>query len=138
MLYASHGIWVPGVSSLTIDGSGSLDATDDKYAAIGGSSSGGGTGTITIKGGTICATISTSSDDAAIGGSADTTSGIIIIYGGNVTASVGQDCYGAAIGGGAEGLDGELTISGVSLKVSDDESAWTFYDGTRKRYMKTN
>ena len=136
MLYASHGIGVPGVSSLTIDGSDSLDATDDKYAAIGGSSSGGGTGTITIKGGTICATVSTSSDDAAIGGSADTTSGIIIIYGGDVTASGGN--YASGIGGGAEGFDRELTISGVSLKVSDDESTWTNYDGTRKRYMKTN
>ena len=136
MLYASHGIGVPGVSSLTIDGSDSLDATDDKYAAIGGSSSGGGTGTITIKGGTICATVSTSSDDASIGGSADTTSGIIIIYGGDVTASGGN--YALGIGGGAEGFDGELTISGVSLKVSDDESTWTNYDGTRKRYMKTN
>ena len=115
MLYASHGIGVPGVSSLTIDGSDSLDATDDKYAAIGGSSSGGGTGTITIKGGTICATVSTSSDDAAIGGN-----------------------YASGIGGGAEVFDGELTISGVSLKVSDDESTWTNYDGTRKRYMKTN
>lgn len=104
MLYASHGIRVPGVSSLTIDGSGSLDATDDKYAAI--------------------------------GGSADTTSGIIIIYGGNVNASGGN--YVSGIGGGAEGFDGELTISGVSLKVSDDESTWTNYDGTRKRYMETN
>ena len=103
MLYASHGIGVPGVSSLTIDGSGSLDATDDKYAAI--------------------------------GGSADNTSGIIIIYGGNVTASGGNYVSGI---GGAEGFDGELTISGVSLKVSDDESTWTNYDGTRKRYMKTN
>ena len=73
---------------------------------------------------------------AGIGGGYKSPGCTIKTYDGDVTASGGN--YASGIGGGAEGFDGELTISGVSLKVSDDESTWTNYDGTRKRYMKTN
>ena len=101
-------------------------------AGIGGGGNGNG-GNIAIYGGTVTAT--GGAYGAGIGGGSHSAGGTISIYGGTVIASGGTDSAG--IGGGCEGADGTLNHPGVSLKVSDDNSTWTDYNGTRKRYMKT-
>jgi hypothetical protein len=85
---------------------GSLNATGDLAAGIGGESG----GIITINGGTVNAT----GDHAAgIGGG---SGGIITINGGTVTAMGGID--GAGIGGGFGGSGGTITINGGTVSAT--------------------
>ena len=113
------GIYVPVGSTLTIGGSGSLNASSNgNGAGIGagfGYRSPSGDpypcGNIRIEGGTITAT--GSNRCAGIGGgNAGSTCGDIEILGGTVTATGGD--YAAGIGGGDAGTCGDITI-GVSV-----------------------
>lgn len=134
------GISVPEGTTITIDGTGSLDVTGGKYAAgIGGGSNTTG-GAINIKGGTIVAksglfaagigggnsgeggtitiedgvVISSSSDyGAGIGGGNQKSGGTIHIKGGTITATCGDS--GAGIGGGYRGTGGTITIEGGTV-----------------------
>jgi hypothetical protein len=134
------GIQIENGASLTINGTGTLNAQGgDYYAGIGGRSgsaargtitinggsitstggayggagiSGGNGGTITISGGTVNAT--GGDEGAGIGGcSGNSSGGTITISGGTVNATGGD--YSAGIGGGSSGAGksgGTITISG--------------------------
>ncbi|MFA7412699.1 MAG: carbohydrate-binding domain-containing protein, partial [Tissierellaceae bacterium] len=101
------GLNVPGLSSLTIRGTGSLEAIGGEYGAgIGGGYRGSG-GNISISGGNIEAIGGHSG--AGIGGGSERSGGIITISGGHIEAIGGH--YGAGIGGGNEGNGGSITIT---------------------------
>lgn len=90
----SAGIRVVKGTTLTIQGSGSLDSESiSENNVVGG----------IIKGG------------AGIGGSSDEDAGNIIIDGGNVIAK--GEKYAAAIGGGFNGTGGNITIIGGNIDV---------------------
>ena len=108
------GIFVPAGSTLTIGGSGSLNASSNGY----GCGIGGGNtfdtnqcGNIHITGGTITAT--GGGGCAGIGGG---SCGDIIISGGSVSASGGE--YAAGIGSGHQGSCGDITISGATVSAT--------------------
>ena len=140
------GIHVPSGKTLTIQGTGALDASSNGWAAgIGGGSS-ISCGNITIEGGTItamggnngagigcgkatCGNISITggtveatggSNAAGIGGSTDTSCGNISITGGTVTATGGSS--GAGIGSGCyqsgSSSCGTITISGGTVTAT--------------------
>jgi|GEM_PF-2227370 len=97
-LNAQRGIQVGEFTTLTIEGSGTLNATGgSNEAGIGGS--GGWCGTVIINGGTVNAT--GGQYGAGIGGGNHGGLNAAIINGGTVTATGGQ--HGAGIGGGANG-----------------------------------
>ena len=107
------GIHVPTGKTLTIKGSGSLDASSNGY----GAGIGGGyqinCGNIEIQGGTITATGSTNA--AGIGGGYSSC-GTITISGGTIIATGGQ--YGAGIGSGSSSSCGTITISGGTITAT--------------------
>ena len=115
------GIYVPSGNTLTIDGTGSLDATGRGNAAgIGG---GGGNsnkkcGAITISGGTVTATGGSSA--AGIGGGyyagSGASCGDITISGGTVTAMGGNT--GAGIGSGYKGTCGNILFNGGTITAT--------------------
>ena len=113
---ANHpGIYVPEGSTLTIRGSGSLDASSNRYAA--GIGCGDyffelHCGNIVIEGGTINATGGANS--AGIGGARETRCGNITIEGGTITAKGG--CAG--IGSGSRGSCGNITITNGVTSVT--------------------
>ena len=116
---------------VTISG-GTVEASSTSGAGIGGGSGGDG-GTVTINNGII---IITSFSGAGIGGGDGGNGGSVTINGGRVNTTsdksvgIGRGYYGTS--------DGALDLgTGVSLIVSDDNSNWSSYDGTRKHYMKT-
>ena len=125
------GIYVPAGKTLTIMGTGSLEASSgmSSYGYMYGAGIGGGAaddnkncGNIVIKGGTIDATGGESDGGmgAGIGGSWGSC-GNITISGGNVTAQGGD--YSAGIGGGrgfegANGTCGDITISGGTVNAT--------------------
>lgn len=74
--------------------SGIIEASSEKGAGIGGSSSAYGLGTIRIYGGTISATGGASPGGAGIGGSTNCYDGTIEIYGGDITATGGHEAAG--------------------------------------------
>ena len=99
-------------SDITISG-GSVTATSDSGAGIGGGSNGGSGSNITISGGFVTAT---SSIGAGIGGGFGNTGSNITISGGSVTAT---STRGDGIGGGSNGgTDSNIAISGGSVNVS--------------------
>ena len=122
-LTVPKGINVPGGSSLTITGSGTLRAEltdtggwyDTRNAAIGGDGIAGGesrktSGNIIITGGTIIASVPVGSKGAAIGSAYyGGDSGSVTIIDGNVTASAYD---GAAIGRGTDAKTINITIDG--------------------------
>ena len=116
-LTASRGIAVNEGHSLTIDGTGTLNANiaNSQYndAAIGGNN-GSNAGTIIINGGNINA--NGIYNGAAIGGGYKGNGGIITITGGNVAATAGN--YSAGIGGGCFGNAGTISITGGVINVS--------------------
>lgn len=140
--YRYAGIYWPDGSTLTIKGTGTLNAiSNDEGAGIGanyqsacgnlvinggtinatsngdGAGIGGGRegacGDITINGGTI--TANGKGDGAGIGGGWDAACGDIVINGGTVTAT-SED--GAGIGGGRDGLCGDITINGGTVTAT--------------------
>ena len=114
------GIHVPSGSTLTIQGTGSLNASSNGYGAgIGGGYKGDNTincGNIIISGGTVTATGGKYA--AGIGGGGNGCScGTITISGGTVTATGGQ--YAAGIGSGFnESSCGAITISGGTVEAT--------------------
>ena len=119
----SAGLAVPTGASVTIDGTDadSLTATGAGYAAGIGGNYQGGSGAITINGGTITAT--GASYGAGIGGGSNNDDGDIVgsgpvtITGGSVTANSGGD-GGAGIGGGFRGYGGRITITGGTVTAN--------------------
>ena len=105
------GIFVPQNKTLTIKGSGTLNASSYYYGAGIGGGSGINCGNIVIEGGTINA--STISHAAAIGGGATSSCGSITITGGTVTAD-GETGIGAGMRGSCE----NITISGGTVTAT--------------------
>ena len=105
---------------LTIEGTGTLEATGGNIGAgIGGGEEGTGSG-ITISGGTVTAT--GGDEGAGIGGGWSGTGSGITISGGTVTATGGIN--GAGIGGGFNRAGSGITISGGTVTATGgDESA---------------
>ena len=153
------GIYIPTNKTLTISGSGSLDASSNGYGAgIGGGYQlpcgdiviAGGTitatggnwaagfgagryracGAITITGGSVTAT--GGSYAAGIGSGYSGSSGAIALTGGSITATGGR--YAAGIGSGLEGSTGTITIgAGITRIVAtrgEDFENDPIYDGT--------
>lgn len=154
--YNHPAIWVEEGSSLTIEGSGSLEAhagsasVSTGAAAIGGGYNGDAFGDITINGGTVIAYGSTGG--AGIGGGYmvgdGSQSGDITINGGIVKAYGGSSANtnGAGIGSGenadyagtiiingglvyADGGDGAMSIGAGGREIGDNTSG-TFSTGT--------
>ena len=121
------GIQVEGTNSLTIyaqstGGSmGKLSATGGSDSAGIGSMNGqvGGSGTITINGGSIEST--GGGNGAGIGGGSGKNSGTVIINGGSVKAIGGYLCPG--IGCGYGGAGGNITINGGTVNAIGDSGA---------------
>ena len=110
--YNYPGIFVPEDKTLTIDGSGSLEArTNTSVAGIGGGNR-ISCGNITINGGTVT-TASSGNGAAAIGSGKSSSCGNITISGGIVTATGGPE--GAGIGNGMNSFCGNITISGGTV-----------------------
>ncbi|MCR5241088.1 MAG: carbohydrate-binding domain-containing protein [Prevotella sp.] len=106
-VWGKAGIYVPEGKTLTIRGGGTLTATANVGAGIGGNT-GVSCGNIVIEGGNINATGANRS--AGIGCGDEGSCGNITITGGNITAT-GDGC-GAGIGSGLEGSCGDISISG--------------------------
>ena len=100
--YQSSGIYVPEYKTLTLQGSGTLNATGSQKAAGIGSSYGNSCGNITINSGTVNATGGQWA--AGIGSGCENSScGSIYINGGTVAATGGEDAAG--IGSGSDRSD---------------------------------
>ena len=122
--YNNPAIWVPKGYTLTIKGTGSLEAENvGKAAAIGGGEMlpcGNiviESGTIVAKGGERASGIGSGGHDAHGADVAElyakTTCGNIEIKGGHITATA--DDYGAGIGCGGRGTCGNITITGGTI-----------------------
>ena len=110
------GIYIPKDKTLTIRGSGSLNATGGGYGAgIGNGRNQTNCGNIVIEGGTI--TANGGIRGAGIGTGESCRCGYIAIRGGNVTAMGGS--MSAGIGGGQNGVCGDITIGeGVTRVIA--------------------
>ena len=106
--YFYPGIYVPAGKTLTIKGSGSLEATGNAWAAGIGGARDLPCGNIVIEDGEIYAT--GTSNAAGIGGGFEGACGDITIRGGIVVATGGK--YGAGIGSGSYATCGNITITG--------------------------
>ena len=109
------GVYVPEGKTLTIDGTGSLDASSNGYGCgIGAGNNGKPAGNIVINGGTITAIGGDMS--AGIGGSHKSNCGDITITGGTVYAESLGRAPGIGAGHGFYGSRcGNITISGGSV-----------------------
>ena len=121
------GIYVPSGSTLTIQGTGTLDARSNGWA----SGIGGGwsiaCGNITINGGTITAT---GGNNGAGIGCGKTTCGNISITGGTITATGGSNAAG--IGGSTDTSCGTITISGGTVTATGGSSGAGIGSGCRQ------
>jgi hypothetical protein len=114
------GIHVAQNKTLTIQGTGYLNASSNGYGCGIGAGYGMSCGNIIIGGGTIEAT--GGNGCAAIGGSQQTYScGDIVINGGNITAKGGFSSSG--IGGGNQGKCGNITITGGNITSNGKQYA---------------
>ena len=116
------GIYVPVDKTLTIEGTGKLTTSSNRYGAgIGGAidlSCGNiiiNSGTIVANGGSYC---------AGIGGgfevdNASVTCGNITINGGDITATSGADAAAIGSGGNNNASCGNITITGGTVRASD-------------------
>ena len=120
------GIFVPADKTLTIDGTGSLNASSNGYGCgIGGGFS-MAAGNIVINGGTI---IATGGENAAgIGSGMLHECGDITINGGTITANGGEDAAG--IGGGYDGSCGNITINGGTITANGGHNSAGIGSGT--------
>ena len=111
--YAYPGIYVPENKTLTIDGTGSLDASSDVNGGGTGCGIGGGdhisAGNIVINGGTITANGGSEAAGIGCGPGPETYSGDIVINGGTITANGGAEAAG--IGCGPEADSGDIVIN---------------------------
>lgn len=121
------GIYVPKGSTLTIKGSGSLEAKGEMNGCgIGGQFSTKAehaSGNIVIESGTINATGGFQA--AGIGGAGNETSGNITIKGGTVTAQGGE--YAPGIGSGKSNTAGNITITNDVVKVTSIRGEYAPY-----------
>lgn len=136
---AGAGIHVPGGASLTIDGSGSLNACGGANGAAIGSIGVSGVspttpelgGKITISSGDI--TAEGAAGAAAIGGGNNAGSGTIEISGGFVTASPGMGADGIGHGAGSSGsgtfFTGGKTGKAIIDTTSISDTSQSFYWG---------
>ena len=107
------GISVPAGKTLTIQGTGSLDASSNGMGAGIGGGFDIACGNIAINGGTITAT--GGEQAAGIGGGADASCGNITITSGTITATGGD--YAAGIGGGCYDICGNIRIEGGTVEA---------------------
>jgi hypothetical protein len=107
------GIYVPENKTVTIQGTGSLTASSNGWAAGIGGGNTVNCGNITITGGNITAT--GGSGRAGIGGGSGAC-GNITITGGTITATGGNNAAG--IGGGTDGTCGNITITSGVTRVT--------------------
>ena len=123
-------IWVNEGKTLTIKGTGSLDAENVGHAAAIGGGEKLPCGNIVIESGTIVARGGLRSSGIGSGGyeadeanvaelHAQTTCGYIEIKGGHITAT--GDDYGAGIGCGGRGTCGNITITGGTIVATGGE-----------------
>ena len=123
-------IWVHKGKTLTIKGTGSLEAKNVGWAAGIGGGEMRPCGNIVIESGTIVAQGGERSSGIGSGGHdaygenvaelyAQTTCGNIEIKGGNITAT--GDSYGAGIGCGGRGTCGNITITGGTIVATGAE-----------------
>ncbi len=112
------GIEISPDSQLTLSGVGTLDASSDGQAGIGGGS-GTSNGTVIINSGTITATCA--NQGSGIGGGSSGNGGTIIINGGNIVAIGGTS--GAGIGGGCANAGGNITINGGTVTAVGGNNA---------------
>lgn len=117
-VYAAHNNGAGDEYTLTIQGSGSLDAYSTNAAGIGSYHySGGRCGNIEIKGGTITST--GGAGETGIGAAYSSQCGNITISGGNVSAKIFYYGAGSAgIGAGYGATCGNITISGGTVTAS--------------------
>ena len=109
------GIQVPVDKTLTIQGTGSLNASSNGYGAGIGGGYAISCGNIVIKSGTIIANGCGGGSGIGMGTNA-LTCGTITISGGNITANGGNN--GAGIGSGSGGSCGAITISGGNITAT--------------------
>ena len=145
-LTSTCGIIVKEGNSLTIKGSGKLNATGLMgHAGIGGDDHGDTCGDITIEGGII--NVLGGLGAAGIGGGIEGNGGNVKITGGTVTATAGDDeldheYIGKGIGRGyGASVDGSLVVKKVTMMYSTDGgNTYVTYEGTdystRYQYMK--
>ena len=119
--YAYPGIYVPENKTLTIDGTGSLDASSSVNDGGTGCGIGGGdrisAGNIVINGGTITATGGSEAAGIGCGPGPETYSGNIVINGGTVTATGGHKSAG--IGSGVYDSNcGDIVINGGTVTAT--------------------
>ncbi len=107
--YESSGIYVPSNKTLTIQGSGTLNATGAADAAGIGSGYQSTCGNITISGGTVNAAGGDYAAGIGSGSGYQSSCGNITISGGTITATGGYSAAG--IGGGSQSSSGSITIS---------------------------
>ena len=121
----SPGISVPQGSTLTIQGSGSLDASSGGYApGIGGPDC----GNIVISGGTITAT--GGNRGAGIGSYYNSSCGNITITGGTVTA-IGENGPGIGTGDYSDSSNSHITITGGTVYATGGNDAAGIGTGVR-------
>ena len=113
------GILVSESGTLTIRGTGSLNAIPRQWAAGIGGRDQCNCGSIVIESGNITAT--GSQYCAGIGSAYMASCGTITISGGTVNATGGE--YAAGIGSGRHGSCGDITISGGSVTATKGDSA---------------
>lgn len=124
------GIFIPDGFTLTIDGTGNLEARGCEGAGIGGGYGKTG-GNIIIKGGTITAS---SEHGAGIGCADEGTCGNITINGGTITADISEETSNnsAGIGGGGfQGTCGNITITGGTVNAKSGAAGACIGSGWR-------
>ena len=116
--YRAAGIYVPSGKTLTVDGSGSLEAAGSSSAGIGAGYN-QDCGNIVINGGTITAGASATGPYAAgIGSTQERTCGNITINGGTIIATSTGSAFSAGIGSGYGGTCGLITITNGVTSVT--------------------
>ena len=114
------GIYVPVGKTLTIQGTGSLNASSNGWAAGIGGGFRISCGNIEIQGGTV--TVTSGASAAGIGSGYDGTCGDITISGGTIEI-ISNDDSDAGIGTGNSGTCGDITISGGTITASGGDWA---------------
>ena len=127
------GIYVPVDKMLTIQGTGTLNASSNGYGAGIGGGFEMACGNIVIKGGNITATGGLQA--AGIGSGEDASCGSITINDGTVTATGGAEAAG--IGGGYQGTCGDIYISGGTITAKGGYGAAGIGGGRKNKACGT-
>ena len=127
------GIYVPVDKMLTIQGTGTLNASSNGYGAGIGGGFEMASGNIVIKGGNITATGGLQA--AGIGSGENASCGSITINDGTVTATGGAEAAG--IGGGYQGTCGAINISGGTITAKGGYGAAGIGGGRKNKACGT-